>query len=93
MSKVNFDFIKKLKMKEAVGVYNKLLQEVRGTDNYFPLVAELGRQDRFFLLAYILHRPDVIDPFIYDRCREVETDSDGFVDLYDVREFSDNWLD
>lgn len=45
-------------------------------------IAELGKMDRFFLLVYILDREDAINPWLYDRCREVERDPDNHIDLW-----------
>src|SRR5258708_2906992 len=44
--------------------------------------AELGRRDLYFLLRYLLHRRDVEKPWIYERCREVQLDPNGRLDLW-----------
>jgi hypothetical protein len=44
--------------------------------------AQLGRADRFYLLCVLLKRKDAFKRWLFARCREVEADPDGYLDLW-----------
>lgn len=45
-------------------------------------IRELARGDRFYLLVKVLKRSDCLHPWIYARCRAVEHDPDGHLDIW-----------
>lgn len=42
----------------------------------------LCRHDLFFLLTYALNRKDMLHPWLLERCREVQKDPNGYLDLW-----------
>ena len=55
------------------GARNKCRQKV---------VQYLGRTDLFYLLVFILHRIDCDNDWVFARCRQVQADPNGYVDLW-----------
>jgi hypothetical protein len=48
----------------------------------YKAIAFLGCNDRFFLLTQLCGRQDADHPWLFDRCREVEANPNGFIDLW-----------
>lgn len=63
----------------AIDLYEEMYR-TPGCDDW--LLAQLGREDLFFLMSQLLRRPDIGHPWLYDRCREVEASPDGHLDLW-----------
>ncbi|MBT7082058.1 MAG: hypothetical protein HN929_11460 [Chloroflexi bacterium] len=56
--------------------------EKQSTEAVKETLAYLGRSDLFFLLTHLLNRPDVNNDWLYARCREVQAEPDGMLDLW-----------
>lgn len=62
---------------ETLEFYNDIRRQLTAAD-----MALLGANDRFFLLTGMLGRRDAVHPWLFERCREVEADTDDCLDLW-----------
>lgn len=67
-------------------VFYGKMQALGQTPGYPELARDLCKNDLFFLLTAYLRRPDAYQKWCYDRCREVQSNPDGYLDLWS-REF------
>lgn len=69
---------------DAIEYYNEKILALAEMDDYAKRVfyRTLGFNDLFFLGVYILGRVDMLHPWLYDRCREVEKRPNGCLDLW-----------
>ena len=64
--------------------YTRLLTSLAAlpTAKSAPIMRGLAQADLFFLLCYILKRTDADRDWIFDRCREVQAQPNGHLDLW-----------
>jgi phage terminase large subunit-like protein len=53
-----------------------------GAEKLRQVKRRLGETDLFFLLVFVLNRPDIMRAWLFDRCREFQRDPDDRLDLW-----------
>lgn len=66
----------------SIKYYAEALSSCENLEQLNMVKRLLCKGDLFYLMAYQLNRPDVIHPWIFDRCREVQAQPDGHLDLW-----------
>ncbi|MDD4556226.1 MAG: hypothetical protein PHE89_02705 [Alphaproteobacteria bacterium] len=64
--------------------YRHILEKAKakGNDVLRLTMRKLCLEDLFFLLTRVLNRPDADKDWLFDRCREVQANPDGYLDLW-----------
>jgi hypothetical protein len=66
---------------DALEYYQLVHQAAKGEGKRLAR-AKLGQTDLFYLLTQILHRDDLIHPWLFARCRDVQISPNGHLDLW-----------
>ncbi len=69
---------------QAKELYRDLLtdSEKEGPQAVKHVMGELGKHDLFFLLTVLCGRKDIDKDWLFDRCREVQAEPNGYLDLW-----------
>jgi hypothetical protein len=69
--------------------YDKLIEQGLSPEGR----ALLNANDRYFLLISTLNRTDALHRWLFERCREVEANPDGYLDLWARYHYKDLWTE
>jgi len=70
----------------AIREYYKAITSAPDDPGYLFAMRHTAKNDLFFLLTMVLRRPDAYNEWVFNRCREVQRNPDGYLDLWS-REF------
>ena len=80
--KQEFSFCMRPDIRSAIKYYQDVHSSTLSDAGMVEAKRILCRQDLFYLMVYILGRKDLLHPWLYDRCKEVQEAPDGFIDLW-----------
>jgi phage terminase large subunit-like protein len=82
LSKKVIDGMRALPYDKCVIYWTQLEAVARKNGDIIGVMRSLALADLYYLLVRMCGRRDMLHPWVYARCREVEADPDGWVDLW-----------
>ena len=69
-------------MEKTLEKYSEILGKAEEQGDLKQAMRYMARRDLFFLLVIMCGRKDVIHPWLFDRCKEVQNSPDNYIDLW-----------
>lgn len=69
-------------LEDAIEYYRQVEKEDCSPEERKAMLRKLVRADLFYLLVYVCGRDDMLHPWLFDRCREVQAAPNGHIDLW-----------
>ena len=82
LSEPQIERLRRLPMKQAIAYWDALEEEARAAGKLEQAVRVLALADLFYLLVRVCRRVDMLNEFVFARCREVEAAPNGYLDLW-----------
>ena len=77
-----YDDLKDLSLMDCDDAYTRIEDHAKQTGKLTETMRLLAQSDLFYLLTRVCRRADLFHPFFYARCREVQNEPDGMIDLW-----------
>lgn len=69
-------------LETAITFYRDLQKDCSSNEVWRLVQRKLAQNDLFYLLVYVFGRVDAIHPWLFARCREVQANPNGYLDLW-----------
>lgn len=82
MSPQDREWLWSLPLQDLIAFWDLAESKAKKEKKLFEQIRDLCQNDLFYLLVRVCQRKDMLHPWILERCREVEAQPDGYLDLW-----------